>query len=178
MGRASSPRAFETSWCVCAYAMKVRTKENQIKAFSCSLFHVLHSPFSLTTGRNLPPADTQIGTDAKAPPWTALTRSFLQRSDNSTPSVAARTQSTPSSTHPYCGRTTSPKQPSVPITHAGSNAAILMGSVKGGSHPQWEVRKPNKWVPASSIRGNLQPDNCKLGCSLPGVGGFDKSNNS
>lgn len=42
-----------------------------------SLFHVLHSPFSLTTGRNLPPADTQIGTDAKAPPWTALTRSFL-----------------------------------------------------------------------------------------------------
>lgn len=26
-----------------------------------------------------------------------------------------------------------------------------MASVKGGSHPQWEVRKPIKWVPASGL---------------------------
>lgn len=58
----------------------------------------------------------------------------------------------------------------MPILPAGSNAAILMGGVKGGSHPRQEVRKPMKWVAASCI---IEPDmwklaanNCELCCSL------------
>lgn len=108
------------------------------------------------------------------PPWNAAITQLHQwwREPNQPPPLPSL----------IVAQTTSLKQPYVPVMPAGSNAAILMGSVKGGSHPQWEVRKPNSELQraafSSSIRGSLQPDICKPGCSLPelGWGGFYKSN--
>lgn len=46
-------------------------RKPQINPFSLLLFHLPHPQFNLTTGRNLPPADTQISTDAKVLPLMA-----------------------------------------------------------------------------------------------------------
>lgn len=86
-------------------------------------------------GRNLPPADTQISTDAKAP----------LSMNKPTPSCTQLQLNPIIELHPLLLWSDKPAEhPDVPILPAGRNAEILMASVNGGSHPQWEARKPMK----------------------------------
>lgn len=72
--RTDRPRSARLAACLCfcqQRSWKRGSRENQIGPFSSLRFHLPHPRFSLTTGRNLPPADTQISTDAKALPLMA-----------------------------------------------------------------------------------------------------------